>query len=79
MELGTPGARRVRHVHVHLPWLQVQCRGRALNELPHPRVHPSDAGLVSAFAVREFVLESYAEAVREEYRFFSYGDAMLMS
>jgi len=33
--------------------------------------------LVSAFIGREFALESYAEAVREEYRFFSYGDAML--
>ncbi len=34
--------------------------------------------LVSAFAGREFILESYAEAVRERYRFFSYGDAMLI-
>jgi S-adenosylmethionine:tRNA ribosyltransferase-isomerase len=34
--------------------------------------------LVSAFAGREFILESYAEAVREKYRFFSYGDAMLI-
>jgi S-adenosylmethionine:tRNA ribosyltransferase-isomerase len=34
--------------------------------------------LVSAFAGRELILESYAEAVREEYRFFSYGDAMLI-
>jgi S-adenosylmethionine:tRNA ribosyltransferase-isomerase len=34
--------------------------------------------LVSAFAGREFILESYAEAVREGYRFFSYGDAMLI-
>jgi len=34
--------------------------------------------LVSAFAGRELILESYAEAVREGYRFFSYGDAMLM-
>jgi len=33
--------------------------------------------LVSAFTGREFALESYAEAVRESYRFFSYGDAML--
>jgi len=33
--------------------------------------------LVSAFVGREFALESYAEAVRESYRFFSYGDAML--
>jgi len=34
--------------------------------------------LVSAFAGRELILESYAEAVKEEYRFFSYGDAMLI-
>lgn len=34
--------------------------------------------LVSAFAGRENVLNAYAEAVREEYRFFSFGDAMLI-
>jgi S-adenosylmethionine:tRNA ribosyltransferase-isomerase len=34
--------------------------------------------LVSAFAGRGTVLNAYAEAVREEYRFFSYGDAMLI-
>jgi S-adenosylmethionine:tRNA ribosyltransferase-isomerase len=34
--------------------------------------------LVSAFAGRELILESYAEAVKEGYRFFSYGDAMLI-
>ncbi|MDR2494045.1 MAG: tRNA preQ1(34) S-adenosylmethionine ribosyltransferase-isomerase QueA [Spirochaetaceae bacterium] len=34
--------------------------------------------LVSAFAGREFVLESYGEAIRAGYRFFSYGDAMLI-
>src|ERR1700738_3155610 len=33
--------------------------------------------LVSAFAGREFVLRAYAEATREQYRFFSYGDCML--
>ena len=34
--------------------------------------------LVSAFAGREFVLAAYAHAVRERYRFFSYGDCMLL-
>ena len=34
--------------------------------------------LVSAFAGREHVLAAYEEAIREEYRFFSFGDAMLI-
>jgi S-adenosylmethionine:tRNA ribosyltransferase-isomerase len=34
--------------------------------------------LVSAFAGRELILEAYREAVKEQLRFFSYGDAMLI-
>jgi S-adenosylmethionine:tRNA ribosyltransferase-isomerase len=34
--------------------------------------------LVSAFAGRNFILRAYAEAIRQRYRFFSYGDCMLI-
>ncbi|MCH2506300.1 MAG: S-adenosylmethionine:tRNA ribosyltransferase-isomerase, partial [Dehalococcoidia bacterium] len=34
--------------------------------------------LVSAFAGRETMLAAYEEAIRERYRFFSFGDAMLI-
>jgi S-adenosylmethionine:tRNA ribosyltransferase-isomerase len=34
--------------------------------------------LVSAFAGRELVLKAYEEAIQERYRFFSFGDAMLI-
>jgi len=34
--------------------------------------------LVSAFAGKELVMQAYEEAIRERYRFFSYGDCMLI-
>ena len=34
--------------------------------------------MVSAFAGHEFIKEAYAEAIKEKYEFYSYGDAMLI-
>ena len=34
--------------------------------------------LVSALASKEFILEAYSEAVKEKYRFFSFGDSMFI-
>ncbi len=35
--------------------------------------------LVSAFSNREFILNAYKEAIKEKYRFFSFGDAMFIT
>jgi S-adenosylmethionine:tRNA ribosyltransferase-isomerase len=35
--------------------------------------------LVCAFAGRQLMLDAYQHAVQQEYRFFSYGDAMYIS
>lgn len=34
--------------------------------------------LISAFATREMVMDAYQQAIAEEYRFFSFGDSMLL-
>jgi S-adenosylmethionine:tRNA ribosyltransferase-isomerase len=34
--------------------------------------------LVSAFAGRDLILHAYGEAIAKGYRFFSFGDAMLL-
>jgi S-adenosylmethionine:tRNA ribosyltransferase-isomerase len=34
--------------------------------------------LVSAFAGRDFLMKAYQEAIRRKYRFYSYGDAMMI-
>ena len=55
---------------------QFQLTGAMLTNFHLPRT--SLLVLVCAFAGRELMLEAYRHAVREEYRFFSYGDAMLV-
>lgn len=34
--------------------------------------------LVSAFAGKDYIMKAYSEAVKEKYRFFSFGDAMFI-
>jgi len=59
------------------PGFDFQIVGGLLTNFHLPR--SSLLMLVSAFAGREHVLAAYREAVRQRYRFYSYGDAMLIS
>ena len=34
--------------------------------------------MVSAFAGHDFIMKAYEEAIKEKYKFYSYGDAMLI-
>lgn len=60
---------------IHPPY-QFGCIGALLTNFHLPR--STLLMLVSAFAGREAVLDAYATAVREKYRFYSYGDCMLI-
>ena len=58
------------------PGFRFQVVGALLTNFHLPR--SSLIMLVSAFASRDLVLRAYAEAVRERYRFYSYGDCMFV-
>jgi S-adenosylmethionine:tRNA ribosyltransferase-isomerase len=34
--------------------------------------------MVAAFAGKDFLMHAYEEAIKEKYKFFTYGDAMLI-
>jgi S-adenosylmethionine:tRNA ribosyltransferase-isomerase len=62
-------------IFIHPP-MQIQSVDALLTNLHLPR--STLLMLVSAFAGREFLLRAYGEAIRERYRFYSYGDCMLI-
>jgi S-adenosylmethionine:tRNA ribosyltransferase-isomerase len=62
-------------IFIHPPY-QFRAVNRLLTNFHLPR--STLLMLVAAFAGREFTLRAYAAAVRERYRFYSYGDCMLI-
>lgn len=58
------------------PGFQFRAAGALLTNFHLPK--SSLMMLVSAFASRELIRAAYEEAIREKYRFFSYGDCMLV-
>jgi S-adenosylmethionine:tRNA ribosyltransferase-isomerase len=58
------------------PGFEFRCTDAMLTNFHLPK--SSLLMLVSAFAGRELILDAYRHAVQERYRFFSYGDCMLI-
>ena len=74
---GMPGDGGMRQTELFLqPGEAFYCVDAMLTNFHLPR--STLLVLISAFAGREWILERYREAVREGYRFYSYGDAMLL-
>jgi S-adenosylmethionine:tRNA ribosyltransferase-isomerase len=73
---GALVAGRGRDRPVHHARVQIQGGGTAAHQLPLPR--STLLMLVSAFGGAELMRRAYAHAVASGYRFFSYGDAMLI-
>jgi S-adenosylmethionine:tRNA ribosyltransferase-isomerase len=70
-----PG-RSIASIFIH-PGFRFQIVGALLTNFHLPR--SSLLMLVSAFAGRERVLAAYRQAIQHRYRFYSYGDAMLIA
>ena len=66
----------VTSIFIHPPY-QFKCTGALLTNFHLPK--STLLMLVSALAGRELILEAYHEAVKERYRFFSYGDCMFIT
>ncbi|MCX7974413.1 MAG: tRNA preQ1(34) S-adenosylmethionine ribosyltransferase-isomerase QueA [Candidatus Aminicenantes bacterium] len=69
-----PG-RRITNLFIY-PGYQFKIVDRLLTNFHLPR--STLLMLVAAFAGKEFILKAYQEAVNQKYRFFSYGDCMLI-
>ncbi len=63
------------NIFIYPPY-EFQCVGALLTNFHLPK--STLLMLVSAFAGKENILHAYNEAVRERYRFYSYGDCMLI-
>lgn len=72
---GVAAGRQCSSLFIH-PGYKFKVVSRLLTNFHTPR--SSLLVLVSAFAGRRRILDAYGAAVREGYRFFSYGDAMLI-
>jgi len=68
-------AKTSTNIFIHPPY-EFQIVDRLITNFHQPK--STLLMLVSAFAGREFILSAYHEAIRQKYRLFSYGDAMMI-
>jgi S-adenosylmethionine:tRNA ribosyltransferase-isomerase len=64
------------HRHLHFPVYRFEAIDAIITNFHLPK--STLIMMISAFAGRETIMKTYAEAVEKEYRFFSFGDAMFI-